>query len=332
MAAAGRRVIDVGGPTVGVVDDTVAYAVLGKELLADCTPATIDDCLEKWKASLPVRPAGGRMIRYLWDLVHANADEIGRDFRALGLDRAPAPTELHSVVGSIDQLRIDPTARIDPLVVFDTRSGPVVVEAGAEIHAFSRIEGPCYIGPKSQVLGGKLRGGSSLGPQCRVGGEVETSIFHGHTNKYHDGFLGHGYVGEWVNLGAGTSNSDLRNDYGEVGMTAAGQRVATGQTKVGCFIGDHTKMGLSTLLNTGSNVGVAANLLPSGSLLPKYIPSFASWWNGSLADRTELPALFDTAATVMKRRGKAFTQAHAAVLAACLCSDRRRAPARAPRA
>jgi hypothetical protein len=135
----------------------------------------------------------------------------------------------------------------------------------------------------------------------------------GHSNKYHDGFLGHSYVGEWVNLGAGTSNSDLRNDYGEVRMVADGRYLSTGQTKVGCFLGDHTKSGLGTLLNTGTNVGVFCNLLPAGTLLPKYVPSFCSWWNGTLTDNADLDRLLQTAATVMRRRGVAFTEAHAAL-------------------
>src|SRR5262249_25093213 len=133
----------------------------------------------------------------------------------------------------------------------------------------------------------------------------------GHSNKYHDGFLGHAYVGEWVNLGAGTSNSDLRNDYGPVAVTIRGRRVATGMTKVGCFLGDHTKAGLGSLLNTGTSVGAFCNLLPSGGLLPKYLPSFTSWWNGALVDNADLARLLTTAATVMGRRGAELTPAHA---------------------
>src|SRR5205085_8278996 len=109
---------------------------------------------------------------------------------------------------------IDPTARLDPMVVVDTTGGPVVIDAEVVVHAFSRLEGPCYVGPGCQVLGAKVRAGTSLGPGCRVGGEVDASIILGRSNKYHDGFLGHSYVGEWVNLGAGTHTSDLRNDYG----------------------------------------------------------------------------------------------------------------------
>jgi UDP-N-acetylglucosamine diphosphorylase/glucosamine-1-phosphate N-acetyltransferase len=177
------------------------------------------------------------------------------------------------------------------------------------ITAFTRLEGPCYVGPRTQVHGAKIRAGTTLGPDCRIGGEVEASIVQGCTNKYHDGFLGHAYVGEWVNLGAGTQNSDLRNDYGEVRMTVNGRLVNTGRTKVGCYLGDHTKSGLSTLLNTGANIGVFCNLLPTGGLLPKYVPSFTSVWNGALTENVDLPALLHTAGTVMQRRGQKLTEA-----------------------
>jgi hypothetical protein len=120
-------------------------------------------------------------------------------------------------------------------------------------------------------------------------------------------------VGEWVNLGAGTQNSDLRNDYGEVRVKVNGRLVCTGQTKVGCFLGDHTKSGLGTLLNTGTNVGVFCHLLPSGGLLPRHVPSFGTWNNG--LRENDLPALLATAEVVMRRRGQVLTEAHAALYA-----------------
>src|SRR5436190_4200689 len=203
-----------------------------------------------------------------------------------------------------------------------------MIDREAVIAAFTRLEGPCYVGPQTHVLGAKLRAGTTLGPNCRIGGEVETSIVHGYSNKYHDGFLGHSYVGEWVNLGAGTQNSDLRNDYGEVMVTVNGQRVATGLNKVGCFLGDHTKSGLSTLLNTGTNAGIFCNLLPMGLLLPKYIPAFSSCWNGSLVEQADLPGLLRTAAEVMRRRGETFSEVHAALFRSLFdqtAAERRRA-------
>ena len=103
---------------------------------------------------------------------------------------------------------------------------------------------------------------STIGPDCRIGGEVEASIVQGHSNKYHDGFLGHSYVGAWVNLAAATQTSDLRNDYDVVRVSVNGQRIVTGRTKIGAYIGDHAKTGLATLLNTGSTIGAFANVLP----------------------------------------------------------------------
>jgi UDP-N-acetylglucosamine diphosphorylase / glucose-1-phosphate thymidylyltransferase / UDP-N-acetylgalactosamine diphosphorylase / glucosamine-1-phosphate N-acetyltransferase / galactosamine-1-phosphate N-acetyltransferase len=314
-------------PCVALVGDEVAYAVLGPERLTYCSANTLDDCLETWKSTLPPCQAGGRLLRYPWELVEHNAEQIRLDFRHAAGERPPAPGHL-VLVGGVEEVYVHPAARVEPLVVADTREGPVVIDRDAVVNAFTRLEGPCYVGPGTHVLGAKVRGGTTLGPNCRIGGEVEASIVHGHSNKYHDGFLGHSYVGEWVNLGAGTSNSDLRNDYGEVSVVIGGRRVPTGLTKVGCFLGDHTKTGLGTLLNTGTVAGVFCNLLPSGSFLPKWFPCFCSWWNGGLGEQTDLAALLRTAAEVMRRRGSAFGEAHAALFRALFdqsAPERRRA-------
>jgi UDP-N-acetylglucosamine diphosphorylase/glucosamine-1-phosphate N-acetyltransferase len=284
--------------------------------LADCSANTLQDCLATWKATLPQRPAGGRLFRYLWELVQHNPEQIRVDWQTAG---PPFAAEISrrddaglAVVGPREQLAIHPSARLDPMVVADTTQGPIVIDRDAVVTAFTRLEGPCLIGQRTQIHGAKIRGGTTLGPDCRIGGEVECSIVQGHSNKYHEGFLGHSYIGEWVNLGAGTQNSDLRNDYGEINVTVNGRLVRSGLNKVGCFLGDHTKTGLGTLLNTGTVAGVFCNLLPGG-LLPKYVPSFASWWNERLVDRADLAALLRTVAEVMRRRQVSFTETHAAL-------------------
>jgi UDP-N-acetylglucosamine diphosphorylase/glucosamine-1-phosphate N-acetyltransferase len=185
-----------------------------------------------------------------------------------------------------------------------------MIDAGAQVNAFSRLEGPCYIGKESWIVGAKLRANSTIGPCCRIGGEVEASLVQGHSNKYHEGFLGHSYVGEWVNLAAATQTSDLRNDYDVVRMTVNGQRLNTGKTKVGSFIGDHTKTGLGALFNTGSAIGAFANVLPSGTLLPQVIPSFCLVQHGQLQEQWDLRKLFHTAGRAMQRRGKELTEVH----------------------
>lgn len=297
-------------PCVAVCDGEVAFAVLTPDLLADCSPLTIDACLERWRESLPSRGVAGTMVRYLWDLVDRNGEEIELDAWLTSPERPRRTENLPALVGRADRLLIDPTAHIDPMVVADTTAGPVVIDREAVVGAFTRLEGPCYLGPGTHVLGAKIRGGTSLGPMCRVGGEVECSVLWGCSNKYHDGFLGHAYVGAWVNLGAGTSNSDLRNDYGDVRVVVGGRLIDTRRSKVGCFLGDHTKTGLGALLNTGTSVGAFCNLLPTGSLLPKYVPSFTDVWNGSLKDNADLDSLLTTAAKVMRRRGVALDAMH----------------------
>jgi UDP-N-acetylglucosamine diphosphorylase/glucosamine-1-phosphate N-acetyltransferase len=303
-----NRPVDTACPGVALVEDEVAYAVPGPDDLRACSAETLDGCLAVWKVRLPQRSASGRLFRYLWEIVTHNGEQILRDWRRQ--DAAPMTSgAVPAVVGPVELLQLDPTAHIDPMVVADTTGGPVVIERDAVVTAFTRLEGPCCVGPRTQVHGARIRAGTTLGPNCRIGGEVEASIVQGHSNKYHDGFLGHAFVGEWVNLGAGTSNSDLRNDYGEVRVTVNGRLIRTGQAKVGCFLGDHTKTGLGTLLNTGTNAGVFSNLLPGG-LLPRYVPSFVRTWNSVLADRADLWALLQTAATVMSRRGHELTEVH----------------------
>jgi UDP-N-acetylglucosamine diphosphorylase / glucose-1-phosphate thymidylyltransferase / UDP-N-acetylgalactosamine diphosphorylase / glucosamine-1-phosphate N-acetyltransferase / galactosamine-1-phosphate N-acetyltransferase len=297
-------------PCVGLVADEVAYVLVDPDDLASLTFANLEESLAHWCKTLPCHQAGGRLVRRLWELVQQNGQEILHDWQQRGVRKPGMLGGLPAIVGPDDHLMLDLTARVDPMVVVDTTGGPVIIEGEAVISAFTRIEGPCVIGRRCEVLGAKIRAGTTLGPQCRIGGEVEASIVQGHSNKYHEGFLGHAYVGEWVNLGAGTHNSDLRNDYGEVSVTVNGRVTRTGQNKVGCFLGDHTKTGLGTLLNTGTNAGVFTNLLPGG-LAPKYIPSFASYWNQRLVDRTDIEELFRTAAEVMRRRGAVFTEAHA---------------------
>ncbi len=299
-------------PSIGLADGEVAWALVGPEQTRNLTPDVLPAFLEAWQASLPAQNADGKMIRYPWDLVEQNSAQLQRDF-AIMLKEEPRPiSPAHlGLTGPGENLWVHPEARLDPYIVADTTNGPVIIDAHATVTAFSRLEGPCYVGPYTQVHGAKIRAGSTVGPHCRIGGEVEASIIHAHSNKYHEGFLGHSYVGEWVNLGAGTHNSDLRNDYDEVAVTIHGQSIATGHTKVGCFLGDHTKTGLGTLINTGTNVGAFCNLLPAGRFAPKYVPSFTDWWNGNLREGAELEQHLRTAGLVMKRRGQTLTESHA---------------------
>jgi UDP-N-acetylglucosamine diphosphorylase/glucosamine-1-phosphate N-acetyltransferase len=174
------------------------------------------------------------------------------------------------------------------------------------------VVGPAWIGPGSHVLGGKLTS-VALGPHCRVGGEVESTVFQGYGNKRHQGFLGHAAVGEWVNLGALTANSDLKNNYGPVRVWVHGVETDSGESKVGCFLGDHVKTGIGTLLTTGAVVGPGSNLFAGGRFTPRYLPGWA-WWDGEATVPHRWDKFLATARTAMGRREVALTPAYEAAL------------------
>ena len=231
-----------------------------------------------------------------------------------GIDGEAKIEDPSAIRGSGKDIFVGRGAKIHPMVVLDAEHGPIYIDEEVEIQPFTRIEGPCYIGRNSILLGAKCREGNSIGPWCRIGGEVEESIIQGYSNKYHDGFLGHAYVGQWVNLGALTTNSDLKNDYSEVKITLDGRtQLSTGSTKVGALIGDHAKTSIGTLLNTGTCVGAMAVLVAGGQLLPKFIPSFAWYLNDAITHGAGKESLYTTARAAMGRRKRVWTEADEAM-------------------
>jgi UDP-N-acetylglucosamine diphosphorylase/glucosamine-1-phosphate N-acetyltransferase len=254
------------------------------------------------------------MPSYLWDLVEQNGAQIDKDFEWIKKHSDLKHMFEHSQVDDqaliydVDRVYIERGSQIDGQVVLDARGGPIIIGERVHIQAHTRIEGPCYVGGNSVLVGGKIRGGTSIGPYCRIGGEVEQSIFLGYSNKYHEGFLGHSYVGEWVNLGALTTNSDLKNNYGTVKVMMNGKLVDSGQTKVGAFIGDHAKTGIGTLLNTGVSIGFSSNLFGGGMVKQKSIPSFF-WGSGDEGEIYRLEEAIKTAETVKRRRGQELSAA-----------------------
>lgn len=245
----------------------------------------------------------GRLLRYPWDLVDANPAQLTADFRSRR--RGPTKADLNSqvaILGRDEDVFIDPSAQVDPFVVLDARTGPIWIDAESRLQPFTRLEGPCYVGQGSQLFRANVREGTTIGPVCRVGGEVEESILHGYVNKYHDGFLGHSYVCPWVNLGALSTNSDLKNDYSTVRVPLWGESIDSGSTKVGCFIGDHSKTAICSLFNTGTSVGVMSMVLPSGELLPKHIPGFSRYWHGEIETLPDVESAIETARIAMSRR------------------------------
>ncbi len=257
----------------------------------------------------------GVLLNYPWDLVHQNPRQIAADFRLRGLGGQFSKLGPQvALMGPVENVFVDSSAELHPFVVLDARKGPISIQAGAVVQPFTRIEGPCHIGREAQLFRAHVKEGSTIGPVCRVGGEIEASILHGYANKYHEGFLGHSYVGPWTNLGALTTNSDLKSDYSPVRVPLTGDVLETEHTKVGCFIGDHTKTAIGSLFNTGSSIGVMCLILPGGELLPKHVPSFTRIWHGELSEGWDLNRSLETVRTVMARRGVELTAAEERLL------------------
>lgn len=314
-ASAVHHLRNLTGDEAGVIDDTLVYLTLDPH---DASALRQEDGAEAlWDIvrSRKPRRAQGRLIEHPWDLVDANPSQLLMDFRSTQANPRQIEFPPHvAVLGDADQVWISPSASVEPFVVIDARNGPVSIDDNAVVQSFTRIEGPTHIGRGARLLRANIRGGTTIGPHSRAGGEIEASILHGYVNKYHDGFLGHSYVCPWVNLGALTTNSDLKTDYSTVKVPIQGELVETGLKKVGCFIGDHTKTGLGTLFNTGSSIGVMCMILPSGGLLPKHIPPFGRIWRGELDDRLNFPAALHTVAIAMQRRDHVLTDAQRRLL------------------
>ena len=249
------------------------------------------------------------VVNYLWDLVDQNKKQIKTDFKRLSPDLdfknmfKNCQVDNTAVIYNLKDVFIGKDTRLDAHVFLDAREGPIYIDEKVEIKSHTRVEGPAYIGKETKIVGGKIEPGCSLGPMCRVGGEVENSIFLGYSNKCHEGFLGHSYLGEWINLGALTTNSDLKNNYSKIRVQLKDKELDTGLIKVGCFLGDHVKTSIGTLLNTGLYVGFGSNLFGGGMIKGKFIPSF-SWYDGKSFQEFKLEKFLSTASEVMPRRGK----------------------------
>lgn len=288
-----------------VKNGDVVYGILRRETVNKYWKGNIDEFLKDIKENLRKEETNFTLIKFPWNLIHHNAQIIKFEFKNLTKKGIFGKfSEKACLYGSEENVYIAESAEIYPSVVIDVSEGPVFIDKGAKIFPFSVIIGPSYIGEKTQIMpGAKIREGNSFGPVCRIGGEVEESIFHSFSNKYHDGFIGHSYIGEFVNLGALTTNSDLKNDYSNVSVYINGKLVDTGELKVGSFIGDHTKTSIGTLFNTGTNVGLMCNIT-ANNILPKYFPSFVWFINGKFMKGYGIEYSLNTAKISMERRNR----------------------------
>jgi len=259
----------------------------------------------------PRQVLGGGVLDHVWQLVTRNAAQLADDIvHAPGAASPDLPSHVAGIGASGGRLRVGRDVNFEPNVVLDCTDGPIWFDDGVRVRAFTRIAGPAYFGRATTVLGGSFTA-VSVGPACKVRGEIEETVILGYANKAHDGFLGHAYVGSWVNLGALTTNSDLKNNYGTVRIRTGAGEVDTGEMKIGCFLGDHVKTAIGTLLTTGTVVGPGANLFGAGQP-PRYVRPFA--WGSSGGALHEFARFIDTARLVMRRRGVELTPGVEAVL------------------
>lgn len=212
------------------------------------------------------------------------------------------------------RIDVHPTATLRQGVVLDASQGAIRIEEGAVIHSNAVLIGPCWIGKESKVFEHALiKKNTSIGPICKVSGEIGSTIFQGYSNKCHAGHLGDSVIGEWVNFGAGTTNSNLLNTYGNVILTDLdGKRHKTNRQYVGCFVGDHVKFAIQTRIMTGSILGTGA-MIASSSPAPSPTPRFA--WITDKGQRTyQVEKFLDVARTVMGRRNQELDEATEAVI------------------
>ena len=252
-------------------------------------------------------------VENLWDIFSGNDREIKSDFALLTKRRkSKALNETNTLVG--DKIFIEKGAKVS-CSILNAENGPIYIGKNAEIMEGSIIRGPFAMCENSVLkMGAKIYGATTLGPYCKVGGEVNNSVFFGYSSKAHDGFLGNAVIGEWCNLGADTNNSNLKNNYAEVKLWnyEIERFKKTGLQFCGLIMGDHSKCGINTMLNTGTVVGVSANIFGSG--FPRnFIPSF-SWGGAAGFSIYKLPKVFEVADKVFDRRKLKFDKVEQDIL------------------
>ena len=249
-----------------------------------------------------------------WDIFSKNGEEIISDFQLITAGRkslALSPT--NQVIG-VEHIFVEEGAKVE-CAILNASTGPIYIGKDAEIMEGSIVRGPFALCEHSALkLGAKIYGPTTVGPHSKVGGEVNNSVIFGYSNKGHDGFLGNSVLGEWCNIGADSNNSNLKNNYAEVKLWNYERErfVNTGLTFCGLIMGDHSKCGINTMFNTGTVVGVNANIFGSG--FPRnFVPSFS--WGGAAGFTTyKVKDAFEVATRVFERRAKVFDEVEQRIL------------------
>jgi len=248
------------------------------------------------------------VLNYIWDMFNIIGENIEKDWTNC--------INKYNFKEYEKNVFISSTARINKGVHFDTSKGTIIIDSSSVIYPLCFIEGPCYIGPNTIIKAStQIYENCSFGPYCKISGELENTIFYGYSNKQHNGYIGHSFISEWVNLGAGTTSSDLKNNYSNIIMQLSNKKIETGKRFIGSLIGDHSKTAINTSLNTGTVIGIFSNIAKS-DLTEKYVPPF-SWLTGKCVEKYNLQKAILTARVVMNRRNKELTFEEQELITAC---------------
>lgn len=270
-------------------------------------PQDVFDRTQRWLdlLELPHTMPQARLVDSLWDLIHWNDESLIEDFAHLH-ERATtlaSPGPYHLI--QRDDIWLGPDVKLSPGCVLDASKGPIMIGPRTTIGANAVINGPCAIGSHTRIRPlAFIREGTSIGDGCTIGGEVSHSIFLSHSNKGHEGFVGHSYVGKWVNLGAGTTTSNLKNTYGEIRARIGGSEVATGRQFLGSVIGDHSKTAILTRLTAGTYIGFCS-MVASPGVTPRLVPSYIFLTEKGFT-RYEMAKAIEVARRVFARRDRQF--------------------------
>ena len=304
-----KQIKSMGNNSILLSDDgSIVAANLSSEYLNNLSNAESDFLSFRKLKNVVFVESKITLLKYPWELVNTNGNEIANDF---DLTIKKIPKIESKKYPSVEfknrkEIYIAKDTVIDPFVFLDASDGPIYIGKNVHIMSHTYIQGPAYIGNDSIIKkSGAIYHDTSIGKFCKVGGEVGSSIIHSYSNKQHEGFLGHSYLGSWINIGADTNNSDLKNNYESITVLLNGKPVDTGSQFVGLIMGDHSKTAINTMFNTGTIVGVSCNIFGAG-FPPRYIPSF-SWGGSDFLKPYDIGKSLEVANIVMKRRDKNLT-------------------------
>ncbi len=293
-------------------DQCIAIRIDASQLQEQQFPVNLENLIDS-RTQVKTYDKSISFLNKLTDLFTQNHEFIAADFKLLTKGKkSDGVNKTNQVLGK--NLFVKKGVKVS-CSILNSETGPIYIDEGAEVMEGCLLRGPLYIGKGAVIkMGAKIYGATTIGPECRIGGEVSNSVMLGYSNKGHDGFMGNSILGEWCNLGADTNTSNLKNNYSEVKIWDFKLKnyQGTGLQFCGLLMGDHSKAAINTQFNTGTTVGVMANVFSAG-FPEKYIPSF-SWLGSDTAETFKLDKALTLAKEVMHRRHVDFTPADAAIL------------------